>query len=196
MRLIPNRLMRGTSVTMNTNTSALIIAIVGVIGTLAASIVSQVLSARARGRELELQRLQRHDEYDREQRQSVLANKRSCYITMISATRRYRLELMSYLYAIHRQTVDKGATDRLEEARLAFNTSLAETQLTGTLPVVEALEPIRVGLAESYTAIRDFEQEAPESDGKFEEIRAQLFKLWDQWPGLHTTMRHDLGVGD
>lgn len=185
-----------TGITMSASTSALIIAIVGVIGTLAASIVSQVLSARARRQELGVQRLQRQDEYDREERQRVLANKRSCYITNISATRRYRIELMSYLYAINRQAIDKDATERLEEARLAFNSNLAETVLTGTLSVIEAVEPIRIGLAESYTATKDLERETPKSNSKFEEIRAQLFKFWDEWPRLYTTMRNDLGVED
>jgi hypothetical protein len=181
---------------MDANTIALIVAIVGVIGTLTASIISQVLSARSRRQELEVQRLQRDDEYEREQQQNVLANKRNCYITLISAARRYRLELMSYLYATNRRSINKDAADSLDEARLAFNVSISETQLTGTKSVLEALEPIRRGLAESYGAIRDLEQEAPESDESFDEIRTSLSKLWDEWPRLHAAMRKDLGVKD
>jgi hypothetical protein len=115
---------------------------------------------------------------------------------MISATRRYRVELMSYLYAVNRQAIDKDATERLEEARLAFNSNLAETVLTGTLSVIEAVEPIREGLAKSYSATKDLEQETPESNSKFEEIRAQMYKFWDEWPRLYATMRDDLGVKD
>jgi hypothetical protein len=181
---------------MSANTVALIVAIVGVIGTLTASIIGQVLSARARRQELELQRLQRHDDYEREQQQNVLANKRNCYITMISAARRYRLELMSYLYAIDQGHIRANATRSLEDARLSFNVSISETQLTGTRSVLEALEPIRDGLAESYTATKNMEQEASESNESFEDIKTNLLTLWGEWPRLHAAMRNDLGVKD
>ena len=123
---------------MNASVTAVIIAIVGVIGTLLAPIVSQRLSARARREEFDLQRLQQQEEYYRGQQEKVLANKRSCYITMISATRRYRLELMNYLYAVNENTVDSEAKSRLEEARLAVNTSLAECPFTGCRELASA----------------------------------------------------------
>jgi hypothetical protein len=65
---------------------ALIIAIVGVMGTLSASIVSQILSARARREELEMQRLQRRDEYEREQDRSLLESQRQITVEFILAT--------------------------------------------------------------------------------------------------------------
>jgi hypothetical protein len=181
---------------MNAAVTALVVAIVGVIGTLLAPIVSQRLSARARREEFEQQRTQRQDEYERQQRERELTIKRTCYITVISGARRYRLELMRYLYAIKEDTVDDGARDRLEEARLAFNTSLAETELTAAGPVLEALDPIRRGMSDSYTAIKDLEQDTPRSNGTFEEIRTFLLKLWDAWPPAHAAMRADLGVKD
>jgi hypothetical protein len=184
---------------MSTSVSALIIAIVGVVGTLTASMVSQILSARTRREELELQHLHRHDEYDREQQQNTLTNKRNCYIALLSESRRYRLELMKYLYAINERTVDKDATERLEEARLAFNISISETQLTGALTVLDSLDPIRDALSQYYTAIRNLEREELEStalNSSFEEIKTNLLKLWDEWPRLRAMMRNDLGVKD
>jgi len=71
---------------MNSNISALIIAIVGVVGTLSASIISQRLSARARRDELEIQRLQRRDEYDREQARGQLETQRQTTVEFILAT--------------------------------------------------------------------------------------------------------------
>jgi len=182
---------------MNAGTTALIISIVGVIGTLLASIVTQRLSAVARREELKQQRLLGQDEYEREQRDKVLANKRTCYVAMISTTRRYRLELMSYLYGIKQGAVDNEAETRLQDARLAFAMSLAETQLTGTIPVLEALEPIRKGMAHGYAETKELEQgPSPESNSSFEEIRTFLLKLWDEWPTAYAAMRSDLGVED
>jgi hypothetical protein len=170
---------------MNASITALIIAIVGVLGTLVAPIVSQRLSAGVRREEFERQRSQRKDEYGREQQEKVLAIKRSCYVTVISAARRYRLELMGYLHAVNHGSVDDNARDRLEEARLVFNTSLAETQLTGTASVLEALEPIRKGMSVSYVDIKNIEeQRETESNRSFDEIRIFLLELWDEWKPL------------
>lgn len=65
---------------------ALVIAIVGVIGTLSASIISQILSAHARREELEMQRLQRREEYEREQDRSLLESQRQITVEFILST--------------------------------------------------------------------------------------------------------------
>jgi hypothetical protein len=181
---------------MDASITALLIAVVGVFGTLFAPIVSQRLSARARREEFELQRLHRQEEYDRERQQEIFVNKRNCYIEIISAARRYRLELMNHLYEVNRGTVDYAASARLEEARLAFGTSFAQAQLTGTLAVLEAVEPIRKGMSDSYQSIKNLEEGAPNPGESFEEVRDFLLGLWDEWPRLHTAIRVDLGVKD
>src|SRR5689334_2662310 len=124
---------------MDASVTALVIAIVGVIGTLSASIATQIMSAKARGDEFSLQRSHRQEDYAREQAEAVLAQKRSCYVSMMSSSRRYRVELMNYLFAIKRGSVVNEASMRLEDARLAFSVSFAEAQLTGSLPVREAV---------------------------------------------------------
>jgi hypothetical protein len=72
--------------TMNSDIGALIIAIVGVVGTLSASIISQILAARARREELETQRLQRRDEFDRDQARGELETQRQTTVDFILAT--------------------------------------------------------------------------------------------------------------
>jgi hypothetical protein len=182
---------------MNSATTALTIAIVGVFGTLSAPIVSQRLSARARREEFDQQRLHRTDEYAREQNDKVFTAKRNCYLGLFIATRRYRAELMSYLYAVNRKAVNEAAQSRLEEARFAFLASVSETQLTGNRTVLDALRPIRAGNTKGYAAIKGLEEGHPEPDGSFEEIRAFLYELWDKgWPQVVEAVRADLGVVD
>lgn len=67
---------------MSDEVNALIIAAVGVLGTLSASIVTQILSARTQLRTFEMQGSSRKEEYYREQEQAILSIKRSCYIAM------------------------------------------------------------------------------------------------------------------
>jgi hypothetical protein len=181
---------------MDATTTALIIAIVGVAGTLLAPIVSQRLSAHAKREEFELQRLQRQEEYDRERGERTLIHKRDSYISITSSSRRYRVELMNYLFAIKRGLVSNELNVRLEDARVAFSVSFAETQLIGALPVLVAVTPIRDGLSDAYRAIRKLETETSRKDKDFDEIEVFLLDLWGKWPPLHTAMRTDLGTED
>jgi len=68
------------------NIDALVIAIVGVIGTLSASIISQILSTRARREELQMERIQRGEEYEREQDRGLLESQRQITVEFILAT--------------------------------------------------------------------------------------------------------------
>jgi hypothetical protein len=181
---------------MDASTTALIIAIVGVAGTLSASVVSQILSARVRREELALQRSHHQDDYARERLEAVVTQKRDCYISITSSSRRYRVELMNCLFAIKKGPVDSETNARLEDARIAFSVSFAEAQLTGSLPVLEAITSLRNGLREGYRAIRELESEPSRSDSSFAEVQKFLLDLWDSWPPLHAAMRRDLGVID
>src|SRR5271170_5272293 len=181
---------------MDATTTALIIAIVGVAGTLSASVTSQILSARVRREEISLQRSHRQEDYDRERLETVLTQKRDCYISITSSSRRYRVELMNYLFAIKGGSTDSETNARLEDARIAFSVSFAEAQLTGSLPVLETITSLRNGLRDGYRAIRELESEPSRSDGSFTEVQKFLLELWDSWPPLHDAMRTDLGVID
>jgi hypothetical protein len=181
---------------MDAGVTALIIAIVGVVGTLSASIASQIMSVRAKREEFLLQRSHRQEDYDRERAEAVLAQKRSCYISIMSSSRRYRVELMNYLFTIKRDSGANETSMRLEDARLAFSVSFAEAQLTGSLPVLEAVNSLRNGLREGYRTIKELEADSSKSDDSFNEVQNFLLRLWESWPPMHEAMRADLGVKD
>jgi hypothetical protein len=177
--------------------TALIIAAVGVIGTLVAPIVSQRLSALARREEFELQRLQRNEEHAREREKDILDNKRKCYISFTSAARVYRVELMNFLFVVKHERADANADVKLMEARSAFSVSFAEVQLTGAAPVLEAVMQIRDGLSHGYQAIRRLERDTLKPDESFDEIENSLLNLWTaEFPALYKAMRADLGIID
>ena len=181
---------------MSGATGALIIAIVGVVGTLSSPIVTQRLSSRARREEFEALRIQRQEEYQRERERAVLSDKRACYIAMIATSRRYRVELMNYLHMVDRGEIDHASQESLEDIRRAYIASYAELQMTATSGVMEAVEPVTHGLSKAYRATKHLEHGEPESDGSFEEIREFLLQLWEQWRHLRNAMRNDLKVQD
>ncbi len=182
---------------VSSSTTALVVAIVGVFGTLFAPIVSQRLTARARRDEFERERTLRNDEYAREQQQARFSNKRNCYLSLSTSAGRYRSELMRYLYRVDHETLDENARPTLDEVRFRFLTSVYETRLTGNLKVVERLDILREEIAEAYAATMRLAEGNPEPGGSFEEIRALIFTMWGRaWPPLLMAMREDLGIED
>jgi hypothetical protein len=183
-------------VAMNANIGAIVIAAVGVLGTLAGTIVSQLLSTRARKADFEMQRERRKEEYFQERQKTDLANKRSCYIAMMASSRRYRVELMNYAYAVKEQVVDDDARHELENSRRACLDSIAEVQIVATLKVLDTIDPVNSGLSRGYRFVKRLEAGEPEPNGSFEEIERFLTKLWDKWRYMREAMRQDLGVED
>jgi hypothetical protein len=181
---------------MTNDIGAIAIAIVGVVGTLAGAIVSQLLSARARRAEFEIQQYQRKEDYIRERQEAELTNKRSCYIAMMASSRRYRVELMNFLYAVKQEAVDTTARNDLEAARRACVDSIGEVQLVATLKALSTIDPVNSGLSKAYSATKHLEAGEPEPDASFEEINQSLTDLWDQWRYMRDAMRQDLGVKD
>jgi hypothetical protein len=178
------------------NTTSILIAAVGVIGTLVSPIISQRLASRAKRDDLEIERSHRLDERQQEQRQLALANKRACYIAMVTTSRRYRIEIINYLDKIRRATLDAAARDELENARRPYIESNAEAQLTATLSVLNTIEAVTDGLSKAYRATKHLEDGEPEPGGSFEEMEAFLVEIWDRWKYMREAMRQDLGVED
>jgi hypothetical protein len=174
---------------MSAGFGALVLALVGVLGTLSASIVTQVLSARNQSRAFDLQAR-------REQELGEQSTKRSCYIAMFANSRRYRIELMNYLYAVRAKAVDDAARADLEEARRAYSTSVAETELTAGAEVIATIKSIDRVLSPSFARIKMLERDDPQSSSSFEEIQTTLGTFWDLWPGMQHAMRRELHPSD
>jgi len=182
---------------MSGDFTALVIAVVAVLGTLSASIVTQRLSARAQQQSFEFQRLLRIEEYDRGRREAILAADRSCYVTMLATSQRYRIELVNHLHTIQEGTVNDTGRDSLENARQAYAASFAETELTATVSVLTPVRSVNRILSESFRAIKHLERGEPEPDHSFEEIRTSLLQtISEPWVEMRGAMRDDLGVAD
>jgi hypothetical protein len=185
-----------SEISMSDDLNALIIAAVGVFGTLSASVVTQILSARTQRRVFEVQGKARREEYQHEQQEAALAIKRSCYIAMIANSRRYRLELMNYLYTVKSQAVSDSATAELEQARRSYSTSAAETELTAGLDVLTVIKAVDDILAGSFRSIKELERADSQADSSFKEIRITLARFWDLYPEMQRAMRQELLPAD
>ncbi len=104
---------------MSSGITALVVAIVGVTGTLFAPIVSQRLTARARRDEFERERVHRNDEHVREQQKTRFSEKHNRYLSLSISAGRYRIELMKYLHMVHLETLGENARTTVDEARFS-----------------------------------------------------------------------------
>ncbi|MCO8301297.1 hypothetical protein [Streptomyces sp. RKCA744] len=175
---------------------ALATAMVGVIGTLLSPVLSQRLIARVQSDQLERQQRAADIQWQREQEKAEQDRKRSCYTTTNSAYRRYRVQLMNYLWHVHQDGVTPELREQLEEARHAHHAAFAEAQMIASTRVLAELDTVAKALSETYRRTKCLEEGTPDPDGSFEEIQADLHWLWERWKQMRSIMRADLGIHD
>jgi hypothetical protein len=173
---------------------ALVAAIAGVAGTLLAPFFSQRLLARIQGEQFERQQQAARADWRREQERVELAERRSCYVTTNAAYRRFRIQLMDYLWHLHHGTVDAEARAELTAARDEHNAAFAEAQMVASAAVLIHLDDMAATLGDVRTKIKRLERGAPETGGSFEDVDRELRGFWDRWSEMRREMRADLGV--
>jgi hypothetical protein len=175
---------------------ALLVAAVGMLGTLTSPVITQRLSARAKLEESDARRRDAQESRGHAHRESVVREKKAAYVTFNAAARRYRVEQMNYLHAIESKSADETDRRELREARRAYSLGLAEMQIVASDSVMAVVERITSDLSPAYKAIKSLENGTPDSGWSFEEIQEHLLRTWEHWASLREAMRHDLGLDD
>ncbi|WP_251093799.1 hypothetical protein [Streptomyces sp. Caat 7-52] len=173
---------------------ALVVAVVGVAGTLLAPIFSQRLLARIQGEQFERQQHAAHADWLREQEKTELAERRACYVMTNAAFRRFRIQLMDYLWHLNRGTVDAEARAELAAARDAHNVAFAEAQMVASAVVLTHLDDMVTALHAAYVKIVYLERGDPRADGSPEDIDRELRGLGDCSHEMRRVMRADMGI--
>ncbi|WP_327280519.1 MULTISPECIES: hypothetical protein [unclassified Streptomyces] len=181
---------------MGTALVALAAATVGVIGTLLAPVLSQRLMARAQAEQFDRQ--QRTDHAQRLHARHVAEEdrRRDCYVAANAAYRRHRVELMNFLWLVHKGEVTPEGRQAMEAARHAHHAAFAEAQMIASTAVMDELDAVTTALSELYGRTMRLEEGRPVPGGSFQEIHDGLQELWGRGQELRTAMRTDLGVDD
>lgn len=82
-------------------------AVVGVAGTLLATVLSQRMMARVQAAQFDREQRVAHARWLREQELAELARRRVCYAASNAAYRRYRIALMYFLWLVHKAQVTR-----------------------------------------------------------------------------------------
>ncbi|MFF3557636.1 hypothetical protein ACFYXL_30015 [Streptomyces tsukubensis] len=163
----------------------LIVAVVGVLGTLLSALLTQCAADRSRRREQE-----------RAERAQALARdaeeRRACYAALNSASRQYLAALTDQLHALIR-TEDPGTVrQRLTEARDLHRDVYAGAQMRLPDPVLAPVGEIARALGAVYGRLRRLDDGAPRPDDTLDTARKEIDALWELLRELRYGMRADL----
>ncbi|MGC9377445.1 hypothetical protein [Streptomyces sp. MH13] len=193
---------------MEASWAGLLIAVVGVAGTLGAALLTQNRADRTKRMELRAAAEQRREEHGhaeemlraeqaRQRQLENLERRRACYITLNTSARQYLTAMTNYLHALQRnEDVDTRLAD-LEAGRLAYRDSYAESQMIAPEAVLRASSTAKKRLNAAYGKLRkygaapsDHTAELADLEGEFRE------EVWPYLGELKQAMRTDLGVDD
>ncbi|MFE0692141.1 hypothetical protein ACFXOK_24650 [Streptomyces sp. NPDC059173] len=171
-------------------------AVVGVTGTLIASVLSHRLLARVQAEQFDRQQLSAQAQWRREQQVAELSRRRDGYMQVNASFRRYRTHLMDLLWTLQKGTVTPEVRERVEEARRDHHATFAQAQLIASAAVLAELDGMTAALSEVYRRVMSLDEGTPDPDGSFEGLRSDFDHLWERWERMRAAMRADLGAGN
>lgn len=188
---------------------ALAVAVVGVIGTLGAALLTQRRADRLKRYELEATALhQREERAAAEQlrqkearataRRALTDLRRACYISLNTTARQYQTAQINLVHALRAQD-DRDTqlcAEQLEERRLALRDSYAEAQMIVPSPVMAAARAASHQLNSTWGLLKRLLAHSPADNGQLDALEVETELSWVLLSDLRGAMRSDLGVDE
>jgi len=193
-------LSRGQGTLMSAELTTVLVAVLGVLGTLLSPVLVQQIASRAKRLEFDLHRQQQLDDRSESRRREALDERRAAYAALNTAARRYTQALRAYLRAISGGEVSGEDEAALALARQAYRDLYSDAQMVFPDKVLAVASSVNEGLGDAYGKARRLESGriAPEGRPAEKDIeeaqeycRVQLYGLIDD---MRQVMREDLGV--
>ncbi|MFE4051883.1 hypothetical protein [Streptomyces sp. YIM B13518] len=193
---------------MGANWAGLLIAVVGVAGTLGAALLTQNRADRTKRMELQAAAEQRREERGhaeellraeqaRQEQRESLERRRTCYITLNTASRQYLTSMTNYLYALQRGEDVDTSLKELEACRLAYRDSYAESQMVVPDAVLRSSGTAKKRLNSAYGKLRKFGAAPAAYADELAALEGELHdEVWPYLGALKQSMRADLGVAE
>ncbi|WP_043679862.1 hypothetical protein [Streptomyces xylophagus] len=168
---------------MTTAVTAMITAVVGVLGTLFAPVLSQRLTARQRGEEAQLAEHRRRFE-----------ERRDAYTAMNRSSRQFHTLLKDALHRLRDSVYTELERDQLEEARRDHRDRYAEAQMVVPERVLDASRAVNEVLADVDAAVKRLDRGLPRDGESAEQVLVDLKEAEPRLAAMRRLMRADLGV--
>ncbi|WP_405388448.1 hypothetical protein OG596_11090 [Streptomyces sp. NBC_01102] len=177
-------------------TGAILIALIGVCGTLAATWLAQRSADRVKRRELEHAERQRRAEHEERSREAALEARRSGYVVLNTTARRYLTALRDRVHALRRGTWPEEGADEVEECRTAYLESYAEAQMIVPDTLLDVARRANAALSRTYGLLKAEQSGTAGEGGSLDAVGAGTDEARDLLHELREAMRRDLRVTD
>jgi hypothetical protein len=188
---------------MNANLTTVLVAVLGVVGTLSSPLLAQQVAARVKQQEFDLRRQERLEERADAQQREAFEERRAMYARLNTAARGYTQQLRTYLRMLQDDVLTAGERDRLEMARKTYRDLYSDAQMILPDRVLKAAASVNTSLGDAYGMIKRLEAarlQAGTADAAADAVeRARELcnvTLYDLIDSLRQLMREDLGVSD
>ncbi|MFI8392835.1 hypothetical protein [Streptomyces sp. NPDC085540] len=193
---------------MDAGWAGLLIAMVGVAGTLGAALLTQNRADRTKRMELQAATEQRQEErahaeellraeQTRQWQRESLERRRACYITLNTAARQYLTAMTNYAFALQRGEEVAASRGNLEAARLTYRDSYAESQMIVPDAVLRASGTAKSHLNAAYGKLKQYGAEPSAYADELSALENELHRgVWPHLGSLKRCMRSDLGIDD
>ncbi|WEO94883.1 hypothetical protein A6P39_013145 [Streptomyces sp. FXJ1.172] len=168
-------------------TGSVLVAVVGVVGTLLSALLTQRAADRSRRRELE------HAGRAKERRRHT-QELRSCYVALNTAARQYLAALTDQLHALGRDAEALVVRQRLAEARDQYRDVYAEAQMRVPDRVLALAGDLSRELGVVYGMVRRLDEGAARTGDAPDAVRAGIDAQWNRLRRMRREMRADLGA--
>ncbi|KOV91671.1 hypothetical protein ADK65_35285 [Streptomyces sp. NRRL B-1140] len=170
---------------MTAAVTAMITAVVGVLGTLLAPVLSQRFSAR-----------QRDEETRADERRRRFEERRDAYTAMNRASRQFHTLLKDALHRLRDGVYGDAERDQLEETRRDYRDRYAEAQMIVPERILDASRSVNEVLAGIDTAVKRLDRGVARDGESAEGALRELKEAEPRLSAMRRLMREDLGVPD
>lgn len=190
---------------MSGDLTTLLVAVVGVIGTLGGALLTQNRADRMKRMELAQAAVQRledrqHADLRRETERAeareheAAAARRACFISLNTAARQYLTALTNHVHALLRGAAMEASGDWLEARRLAHRDSYAAAQMIVPSEVLHAASTVNRKLDTAYGKVKRIETSTADSTDLLHAVQEDLSEVWVCLREMRRQMRLDLGI--
>ncbi|MFF9016672.1 hypothetical protein ACF09C_27360 [Streptomyces sp. NPDC014870] len=182
---------------MSTTVAPLVIAFLGIVGTLASALMTQRLATKAKALELDQSARQRAEERQHETERALAEAVRACYVRLNTASLDYQSELNHFWHALRAGRVTDDVRTRLDDARREHRARYSEAQMRIPDDVLTVVDGVHRRLNHVYGVLKRLDSGAPsrwEDDESLDEAHQQVMGLWKQLTEMRRTMRRSIGA--
>ncbi|MFJ9651772.1 hypothetical protein [Streptomyces microflavus] len=179
---------------MSSSISALIIALLGIAGTLTSGLLTQRSANSNKLRELERADQQRREDRTYHAEQSAVESRRTCYVALNISARLYQTALTNYLVAIRAGTVSEEIRTDVDQTRREHRARHAEAQMLVPGSVLDAAGAANINLGKFYGILKSIDLGTETSNATAEAAESRRVRSWELLGEMRTVMRQDLGI--